>query len=116
MKFLGIFLDDKLNWYEHIKFCKQKYSFCSVCSKKLYTVFECRCSKIMYYSLIYPYLSSGIHLWGTTYKTCLEKLIVLQKKAVRIIANADFRAHSSLLPLFRHLGILPHSKLHGIVF
>ncbi len=67
-------------------------------------------ARILYYSLIYPYLSNGIHLWGSTYKTYLEQLIVLQKKAVRIIANADFREHS--LPLFRQLGILPLSKLH----
>ncbi len=47
-------------------------------------------------------------------KTYLEQLIVLQKKAVRIIANADFREHS--LPLFRQLGILPLSKLHEYCF
>ncbi len=34
VKFLGIFVDDKLNWYEHIIFYKQK-SFYPVCSKKL---------------------------------------------------------------------------------
>ena len=37
--------------------------------------------------------------------------MVLQKKAIRILANADFRDHS--LPLFRQLCILPLSKLHG---
>ncbi len=34
VKFLGIFVDDKLNWNEQIHFCKQKKnSFCPVCTK-----------------------------------------------------------------------------------
>ncbi len=109
VKFLGIFVDDKLNWYEHIKFCKQKIVSALYALKNCRQYLNADAAKILYYSLIYPYLSNGIHLWGSTYKTYLEQLIVLQKKAVRIIANADFREHS--LPLFRQLGILPLSKL-----
>ena len=110
MKFLGIFMDGKLDWYEHIRFCKQKNSFCPVCSKNCRQYLNADAAKILYYSLIYPYLSNWMHLWGSTYKTYLEQLIILQKKAVHIIANADFREHS--LPLFRQPGILPLSKLH----
>ncbi|CAH3034171.1 unnamed protein product, partial [Porites lobata] len=43
-------------------------------------------------------------VWSSTYVTNLNRIFLLQKRAVRIITNADFRAHSE--PLFFRLKIL----------
>ena len=43
-------------------------------------------------------------IWGNTYKTNLRPLIILQKKAVRIITFSDFLAHTS--PIFKELNLL----------
>ena len=40
---------------------------------------------ILYYSLVYPFLSSGLIVWGNTYATTLNPDVVSQKKAVQII-------------------------------
>ena len=48
----------------------------------------------IYNSLIFPYLSYGLVAWGQAAKTHLEKLLTLQKRAVRLINFAPFRSHA----------------------
>ena len=57
-----------------------------------------------YYSFIYPYLTYCNQIWGTAFPTHQTKWIVIQKKAVRIIAGAKYRAPTDAL--FSDLGIL----------
>ena len=57
-----------------------------------------------YYLFIYPYLTYCNQIWGTAYPAHQTKLIVIQKKAVRIIAGAKYRAPTDAL--FSDLGIL----------
>ena len=45
----------------------------------------------VYYSIIYSFLIYGVLVWGNTYKTNIEPLVILQKKAISII-------------IFRHTG------------
>ena len=54
--------------------------------------------------MIYPYLTYGIVLWGSTFQCLVNKLNVVQKKAIRCIDCADYKAHSS--PIFSKLAIL----------
>ena len=65
----------------------------------------------LYYTFIYPYLTYALTTWGNTYVTTLKSLITLQKKGIRLISFAEFRAHTS--PLFSHLEIL---KLSDLIF
>ncbi len=48
-------------------------------------------------------------IYSCATQTCLNKLIVKQKEAVRIICNAGYRDHTA--PLFTQLRILPIDKL-----
>ena len=58
----------------------------------------------LYYSLIYSHLSYCNIVWGNASSHYIDKLHVMQKKAVRIITNSDFRDHTP--PLFSQLQIL----------
>ena len=40
---------------------------------------------MLYYSLIYPLLTYGVHVWGLTFPTFLTQLYIIQKRAIRII-------------------------------
>ena len=51
-----------------------------------------------------PFLSYGILAWGNTHTIYLERLLKLQKRAVRNITLSDFRDHSA--PLFKDLKFL----------
>ena len=58
----------------------------------------------LYYSLIYPYLTYAILVWGNAYQTTTRPLYILQKKVLRIITFSPFDAHSS--PIFKQLQII----------
>ena len=50
--------------------------------------------KMIYNSLIYPHLLYGIPIWGNADNTHLNPLLILQKKAVRLIVNKDKNIHT----------------------
>ena len=53
---------------------------------------------------MYPFLTYGLIAWGNTYATTLKPVVVLQKKAVRIITFCNRDAHSC--PPFSQLGLI----------
>lgn len=63
---------------------------------------------MLYYTLIYPYLSYCHLIWGKAVH--LDKLVKLQKKAIRIITRSPFNCHTA--PLFRDLNILPLDEFY----
>ena len=62
----------------------------------------------LYYSFIFPYLLYCIEIWGSTNITLFQAVFKLQKRAVRIIVSANFKAHTD--PVFQRLEILPLKK------
>ena len=58
----------------------------------------------LYYSLVYPFLTYAIVAWSNTYQTNIKPLLILQKRAIRIITFSKFDKHSS--PLFKQTKIL----------
>ena len=67
---------------------------------------------MIYYSLIYSYISYCCVIWGCACKTLLNKLIVLQKRAVCIITHSSFR--STTAPLFIRLSLLKVPDVHKL--
>ena len=59
----------------------------------------------LYFSIIHPYFSNGLHVWGNTNITYLQQAIKLQKKAIRVINNSHPKEHT--IPLFKKYNILP---------
>ena len=56
-----------------------------------------------------PYISFGVSAWGQVAKCHLDKLLKLQKRAIRFINFVDFQ--SSAIPLFYSLNISPINVL-----
>ena len=62
---------------------------------------------MLYYSLIYPFLTYGVHVWGLTFSSFLTQLfnyVLSRKRAIRIICFSEPKSHSE--PLFRSLNLL----------
>ena len=53
---------------------------------------------LLYYSLIYPYLTYCNLTWSSTKATNLNRIFLIQKRVVRAITNAPF--HALTAPLF----------------
>ena len=56
--------------------------------------------RTIYNSLVSPHLNYGVLAWGLS----CTRILKLQKKAVRVISNAKYNAHTD--PIFRQLGLL----------
>ena len=84
-KFLGVIIDNKLNWSPHIMYISKKIAKGIGIILKARKVFNNETLFSLYYTFVYPYLNYCIHVWGKTYHTHLHHLIVLQNKVIRMI-------------------------------
>ena len=109
-KFLGVHLDDKLTFNEHIKHVYNKTSKLTGLFYKLKQFFPLYILKNLYYTLLYPYLTYCILAWGCAKQNVLMKINLLQKKVVRILTNSDYYAHTNCL--FKSLKILKFPDLY----
>lgn len=108
-KYLGVIIDNNLSWKQYIhELCKKISRGIGIISKLRYFVHDL-ILKQLYYSLVYPYLTYCMIIWGFTYITSLRPLITLQKKALRIMTFSKFDQHSE--PLFKKMGILKFQDL-----
>ena len=64
----------------------------------------------LYNTMILPYLTYCNIIWGSTASYLLQKIFLIQKRAIRIITNSTYLAHTE--PLFRKLKILNTYDLH----
>ena len=70
----------------------------------------------LYCSLILPYLSYCCEVWGNTYHTKIQPLFILQKRAIRICAKLEYRAHTKPAFLkFNTLSIVDLIKFKSMV-
>ena len=97
MKFLGIMLDDQLKFDSHTKYIGNKISKSIGILYRIKDYAPHKILKSIYYSSIYPYLSYGIIIWGGTYNTHLNPLVILQKRAIRLINKQPYLAHTNSL-------------------
>ena len=65
----------------------------------------------IYKSLIVPYITYGLTSWGNASETLLNKVLVLQKRALRLIHFAHAREHA-IIPLFLEGKLLPLKFLY----
>ena len=79
-EFLGVILDNKLNWHAHCEYICGKMSKGISIIIKARKVFNEATLLSLYNSLILPYLSYCIHIWGKTYDTHLKHVLILQNK------------------------------------
>ena len=103
-KFLGILIDDILNWKEHISLICSKISKCIAIIYKAKQLLDKESLVMLYDSLFVPYLTYCSEIWGNTNKTNIKCVYLLQKKVLRIVCNVDYRYYSNVL--FKELRIL----------
>ena len=85
IKYLGIYLDEHLNWKSQIVHVNNKIAKNIGIFYKLRHYLNIHMLKQLYYNLIYPYLTYGVMSWGNTYSTNLTKIRTKQNKCIRSI-------------------------------
>ena len=103
-KSLGVYLDEHLTWKYHMNFvCKQIAKSVGILSRTRFYL-SCKTKLMLYYTLIYPYITYCNSTWSSTNVPNLYRIYYLQKRAVRAVTNSGYRAHTA--PLFSKLKIL----------
>ena len=114
VKYLGVLVDQHLSWKYQVSNVALKISRGIGILAKLKPLLKDTLLKCIYYSLVYSHLSYGIEVWGSASKSNLNKLNILQHKAVRIISGVQyFQVYGqepgplpSSEPLYKNLEIL----------
>ena len=109
-KFLGVIIDSTLSWQHHIDYISTKISKNIGIIRKARKIFTDDTILSLYYSFIYPYLNYCIHVWGSATNNYLNKIVILQKRIIRIVCGVNRTTHSE--PLFNRLSVLTLSKLY----
>ena len=111
-KFLGVFVDEDLNWKCHASQIALKISKNIGVINRIKYLLTCDALLSLYYTMIHPYLLYCNIIWGGASQLALHRLTVLQKRAVRMIACSGYRSPSS--PLFKQFGILKLCDIHKL--
>ena len=97
VKYLGIVFDENMKWQTQLNITMAKLS------RLIGVMARTRCFLssaellLLYNSLILPHLNYCAAVWGSVYKIHLNKIVKLQKRAVRIIDNKPFLFPSNQL-------------------
>ena len=112
VKFLGVQIDRKLSWKDHISHtCKKLAKSIGIIAKA--RLYLCRKTMInLYYTFCYPYLTYCNIVWASTYTSSLDCLVVLQKRIIRLINFMDSRSHTA--SLYQKLRILDVRQINRL--
>ena len=109
VRYLGILIDSNLSWKDHINHIAAKISQLIGVIAKLRHFVPTHTLLNIYQSLILPHMSYGIVVWGHAAQTHLDKLLKLQKRALRLIYFGQYFSHT--IPFFCSSNILPINML-----
>ena len=80
--FLGVTIDNKLNWAEHINQVKCKISKGVGIINKAKRLLTRPCLVTLYYSFLFPHLTYCFEVWSSAFDSYCSSIIKVQKKAV----------------------------------
>ena len=103
-KFLGLLIDNRLNWKSHISAIRSKLSTVCGIIYRIRNRISISISKLLYNSIKYPHIIYGNIIWSAAYECNMQCLSVAQKKLIRTILRKPRYEHTS--PLFKRLNIL----------
>ena len=108
--FLGVILDSSLLWKDHINYIKSKIAKSIGILHETKQLLNKNTLLTLYNTLVLPYLSYCIEVWGNSFDIYMNPLYRLQKKAITFITHSVYNA--STFNLFKQLSILNLQKLY----
>ncbi|KAJ8723282.1 hypothetical protein PYW08_003194 [Mythimna loreyi] len=113
VKFLGIYIDDLLNWKRELVALDSSISSACYALRTLRDEVSLEALKLVYYALIESRLQYSIQFWGNSYNYNFQRAFILQKRAIRTIVRIP--QQESCRPFFKELGILTVPGLYILV-
>ena len=113
LKYLGVILDSKLTWRNHIEFLQTKVSHASGVLFKTRHYMPLHVSKLVYNTLIDSHLRYGITTWGTAAPYLTDRLLSTQNKSLRSLLFPQFNT-SPISDHYRYLKVLCLNDLYTL--
>jgi hypothetical protein len=108
-KLLGVYLDENLTFEHHINYLSKKLARSMYCIKMAKNNINKKGLRSLYFALVHSHLSYCPIILNCTSQKLQNRLFKVQKKAIRMISNSSYNAHT--LPLFIQHKILPLEKI-----
>ena len=103
VKYLGVKIDTNLNWEHHVNDLSIKLNRANTLLFKMRKYVSLKILRSIYFAIFDSYLSYCCLVWAQNSST-IQLIVILQKKAVRIINFQPRNSHTS--PLFKQSSIL----------
>ena len=85
VRFLGVIIDDNLNWDHHIAHLESKLLSCIVMIKRIKKFIPSSYYNTLYHSLFVSHLTYCISAWGGVGPNKLGKIFAIQKRCIRLL-------------------------------
>ena len=109
VRFLGLILDPYLSFKNHVNMLLKKLSKSIYIIRSVKKLLPKSALLTLYYSLFHSHLMYALPAYGCANMSTLKPIKMLQKKAVRLVTNSKYNAHTD--PIFKSLGILKFPDL-----
>lgn len=109
-KFLGIQIDEKLTFADHIQQTKSKLSRAAGIMHKVSQTIPISALRCIYSSLVLPHLTYGVEVWGKSSLSKLGQLQSIQNKCIKLLnSNAS---NLSITELYKVNKVMNIDNLH----
>ena len=112
VKYLGIIIDDKLNWHCQVKNLSLQLARYSGVFYRLSNLVPIHILKLLYHSLISSKLQYGILSWGTAKNKYLQEIKVRQNNIIRSIIRSS--KCSPVTKLYKDLNFLKLEDIYKL--
>lgn len=104
-KLLGVIIDQHLNWKANIDQIFKRINTNISLLRRVKCFLPPSARKTFYNAYLLPHFDYCCSLWGTSTVTHVNKLCILQRRAVRVMTDSGYRQNTG--KLFRALHIMP---------
>ncbi len=109
VKYLGVYIDDKLEWTEHITHVTKKVSSLTGILYRTKTALPYKCKKDIYFALVHSVLTYCVEAYGNVVKSKLGPLVVKCNRLLRLLQSKPRR--TPLRELYSQYDIVPFCHL-----
>jgi hypothetical protein len=110
IKYLGIIIDDKLTWKNHVESIRNKLKRLSSIFYKVRLKMPPFCLKQVYFALVHAALQYGVEIYANCKKTYLGDLITMNNRILRILQFKNTRTRN--IDLYEAYNVIPVDGLH----
>ena len=90
VRFLGVIIDENLNWDIHLEHLEQKLNSAIITIKRIKKFIPKEHYSKLYHTLFASHLTYGISAWGSCSKKKLNKIFSIQKRCIRLLFGKKY--------------------------